>query len=82
MDVIGHQAIGPALDRFLLAGLGQQPGIAGIIIVAEEDLLPAIAALGDVVRRARIDDASGARHAGLHRLRFTLYKCKIEESQS
>ena len=62
MDVVGHQAIGPHLDRRLPATLGEQVAIKGVIGRLEEDLLPPIAALGDVMRKARNDDTADARH--------------------
>jgi hypothetical protein len=62
MDVVGHQAIGPHLDRRLAATLGEQVAIERVIRGLEEDLLAPVAALGYVVRKARDDDTADARH--------------------
>jgi hypothetical protein len=50
LDAVGHEAIGPTGDAIGVAALGERQ-------------LPAIAALGDVMRRSWDDDAGEARHA-------------------
>tara|TARA_R110002051_G_scaffold165688_3_gene236711 strand:- start:97762 stop:98103 length:342 start_codon:yes stop_codon:yes gene_type:complete len=51
MNVIGHQAPGPAQDTLGRAGRDHQIAIERVILLIEEGLLPPVAALGDVVRR-------------------------------
>jgi hypothetical protein len=47
--VIGHQAIAPNLDPFLVAPLGHQFQISLVVAVVEKRRLPAVAALRDRV---------------------------------
>lgn len=62
MHVIGHQAPGPHRGRTLPAGVAQQGQIERVVRIAEEGPMPVVAALGDVVRNAREDQARGSRH--------------------
>ncbi len=57
VDVIVHETPGEASHAFAPATLGHEVEIGGAVLVAEEDGQPAIAALGDVVRDVRDDDA-------------------------
>lgn len=56
MDVVGHQAIAPHRNPRRPAALRRQCAIFGVVVRAEKDLLPPVAALGDVVRNPRNDD--------------------------
>ena len=58
-----HQAIGPYLDAGLDGLLGQEVAVYLVIAVLEEDRLAPVAALGDMVRQTRDDDAGETRHA-------------------
>ena len=62
MDVVRHQAIGPAGDAEAPAGFGEPVLVERIVAVLEENPLAAIAALGDVMGQARDDDAGDAGH--------------------
>ena len=53
MHVVGHQAVGPDLDRALRALLGEQVAIERVVGRLEEYRLAAVAALGHVVGKAR-----------------------------
>ena len=57
MNVIGHQAIGPDLDRCPTAALGEDVAIERVIVWFEEDALAAIAALGHMMRKPGNDHA-------------------------
>ena len=61
---VGHQTIGPDLDPEFDAGFGQPIPIERVVLVAEENALAPVVSLGDVMRRAGKDNASGERHAG------------------
>ena len=63
MDVIGHEAPGPDLDVGGAAGAAQEIAIERIVIGPEERLLPAVAALGDMVRDTGNDDPGETGHA-------------------
>ena len=63
MDVIGHEAPSPDFDIAGAARAGEEIAIERIIIGTEERLLPAVAALGDMVRDVRNDDPGEASHA-------------------
>jgi hypothetical protein len=63
VDVVGHQAIGPHLDRGLAALLGEEIAIERVVGRFEEDRLTAVAALGHVMRMAGDDDTGEACHA-------------------
>jgi hypothetical protein len=52
--MVGHQAIGPDLYLRGPEFLGRKPKVGRLIGVIEEGLLPASAALGDVMRRPSI----------------------------
>ncbi len=56
--MVGHQAVCPHLDPGAPASFGQQVPIGLVVLVVEEGLLAAVAALGDVVRRP-LDHHSG-----------------------
>jgi len=53
MNVIGHQA--PSEDAYITAAgmLAKYLKIADAVLIGEEDVLPVVAALGDVMRGAR-----------------------------
>jgi uncharacterized protein with ACT and thioredoxin-like domain len=51
VDVVGHQAIAQHLDARRPATRGQFVPIGQLVVVAEENLLSAVAALGHMVRR-------------------------------
>ena len=63
MNVIGHQAVSPHLHPGFAHLLRQKVEIDLLVAVLEEDRLAPIASLRHVVRQARNDDASEARHA-------------------
>lgn len=67
MDVVGHQAIGPDLDRRLGRRFAEQVAIEAVIRIAEERRLPPIAALGDMVRNVGNDQAGDASHGAASR---------------
>ena len=60
MHVVGHQAPGPHRDIGLAAVLRQEIAAECMVLVAEEGARAAVAALGDVVRKAGDDDAGEA----------------------
>jgi len=62
MDMVGHQAIGPHGDASLAAALSQEIAVERLIAVREKNLLPSVAALRDVMRRSRNDNAGETRH--------------------
>src|SRR5712691_7702298 len=72
VDVIGHEAIRPRLDRGLAAALGQQVAIERVIGRLEKNLLATVAALRHVMGKARNDDTADARHA--------VYRAVLEKS--
>jgi hypothetical protein len=49
MDMVGHQTPRPNFDMVFSAPFSHQIDIGMVIVVAEKSLLPAIAALGDMV---------------------------------
>jgi hypothetical protein len=63
MHVVGHQAIGPHRNVEFPARLRQPVPVQFIVRIFEENALAPVAALGDVMRRTRDDDASDAGHA-------------------
>ena len=63
VDVVGHQGEGPAGNTRRPATLGQQAAVEAVIGITEEHLLPAIAALGDMVGEAWNNKAGDASHA-------------------
>ena len=56
MDMVRHQAVAPHLDASDPATLRDQSTIFGIVILAEENRLPPVAALRNVMRNPRYDD--------------------------
>jgi hypothetical protein len=58
MNMVGHQAIGPARDAIRSAALGKQIAIKRIITLLDKNRLSPIATLRDMMRRPRNDDAS------------------------
>jgi hypothetical protein len=56
MDMIGHQAIRQDLDLESVAPLCHEFDVALLIFVTEKRLLPAVSALGDVMRKGRCDN--------------------------
>ena len=62
VDVVWHQAIGPDLRTRALSRLAEQVEVELVVAVLEEGLLPAIAALGDVVGIAGKHEAGEACH--------------------
>lgn len=62
MDVVGHEAPGPDADTGVAHMLRQKGEVGAIIVVAEEDGLPSVTALRDMMRHGRDDDASEAGH--------------------
>ncbi len=66
MDVVGHQAIGPAPRRPACGtGFGQQIAIERVVVVAEEHPLAPVAALGDVMGQTGDDETGDAGHDDL-----------------
>src|SRR5688572_22235938 len=61
MDVVRHQAIGPDRDPRLAAEGADEVAVEGVVGLAEEGLLAAVAALRDVMGHVNRD---GAREAG------------------
>ncbi|MDX6751047.1 hypothetical protein SH611_14595 [Geminicoccaceae bacterium 1502E] len=63
MNVVGHQAPRPDLEAGGARVLAQEPLVEGVVVRAEEHLLAAVAALGNVVQQAGGDDAGETGHA-------------------
>ena len=61
MDVVGHQATGPHLDRRLAAALGEQVAVKRLVGRLEEDLPAPVAALRHVMGKAWNDDTADTR---------------------
>jgi hypothetical protein len=61
---VRHEAPGPDLCARGLGGLADQVEIGSVVPVIEEDRLPVIASLGDVVRQARDNDARKSGRPG------------------
>lgn len=74
MDVIGHEAVGPALDVLCPAGFCQEGEVMSVIVIREEDLLPAVTALRHVVWGAGMDDAGGSGHWDKRIEQHSLYR--------
>jgi hypothetical protein len=49
VDVVGHQAEGPDIDRTAGAPFGHQVEVADVVVNLEERLLPAISSLREVM---------------------------------
>ena len=65
VDMVGHQAVAED-GHAVLAAIGLEPGeIGAAVVVGKEDVLPAVAALGDVVRYPGKDGARQSGHAGM-----------------
>ena len=62
MDVVGHEAIGPARDALPPALARQQIAIEFVVVVAEEHRLAAIAALRHMMGKARYGKTGDAGH--------------------
>ena len=62
VDMVGHQREGPAGNTRRPAALGQQVTVEAVVGLTEEHLLPAIAALGDMVGKAWDNEAGDACH--------------------
>ena len=62
MNMVGHQAIGPAGHAIGAATLGHQIAIERVVARLDEQRLPPIAALGDVVGKVGDDDAGQTGH--------------------
>ena len=63
VNVVRHQAVGPHLDATDGASLRHQGEVHLIVLAAQEGLLTAVAALGDVVGHPRHHHASESGHA-------------------
>ena len=61
---VRHEAPGPDLCARGLGGLADQVEIGSVVPVIEEDRLPVIASLSDLVRQARDNDARKSGHQG------------------
>ena len=59
---VRHEAPGPDLCAQGLGGLADQVEIGSLVAVIEEDRLPVIASLGDVMRQAWDNDARQPGH--------------------
>ena len=64
MNVVGHQAIGPAGDPIGSAALGEQVAIESVIARFGEQRLSTIAPLRHMMGQAGNGDAGKARHDG------------------
>ena len=62
MYMVRHQTVSHHLDAGSSAPFREQRSVCTIIVVAEERRHAAVATLGDVVRQAGNDNASGTRH--------------------
>lgn len=62
VDVIRHEAVGPQRQSGALGVALQEILVQGIVLRATEDLLAAIAALSDVVRKAFGDESGDSGH--------------------
>ena len=60
MHMIGHQHIGVDGQALLLGGFPQTAEVKPVILVRREDRLPVVAALDDVQRLARQEEAGKA----------------------
>jgi hypothetical protein len=64
VDVIVHQAPAEAGNAGFAAGLREKLQIERAILIREKDRKPAIAALGDMMRNMRENDAGESGHLG------------------
>src|SRR5271166_4740172 len=67
VDVVWHQAIGPAGDALPAALARQQIAIEFIVVIAEKHPLAPVAALRDMMGKAGDDKAGDAGHGGARR---------------
>src|SRR5271165_2515960 len=67
VDVVWHQAIGPAGDALPAALARQQIAIKLIVVIAEKHSLAPVAALRDMMGKAGDDEAGDAGHGGARR---------------
>jgi len=72
VDMVGHEAVGPDLQAVGDGVLAQEAKVAPPVFVAEEDVFPAVAPVGDVVRKSDRDRARETSHSGLTLLPFLL----------
>ena len=63
MDVVGHQAVTPDLDRCLAAPLGHQFNVCRVVAIVEECLPATVASLRNVVRQTRNNPPRQSCHA-------------------
>src|SRR4051812_44416675 len=63
VNMVGHQAVRPDLDPRAAAGLGHERDVESVVVGAEEGALPAVAALGEVVRQIGNHGAGHSSHA-------------------
>lgn len=57
VDMVRHQAITPDFRPGPLCGLRQKVAVKRVVGILEKRLLPTIAPLGDMIRKARNDEA-------------------------
>jgi len=62
MHMIGHQAVRPKGDAFLISIFLKQAKVEDVVVFAKKDLLPAVSTLDDMVRNSGNDDADDAGH--------------------
>ena len=65
VDVVGHEAIGQYIETMLDRVLQEPLQISPAVVVAEEDIVAAIAALGDVMGKTRDDYSGEPWHAAI-----------------
>ena len=63
MDMIGHEAIGEDDEAVSRQLLGEKIEVGASVVIDEEDILPVVAALNDMMRRTGHTNASDAGHA-------------------
>ena len=62
MDVIGHQAVGPAGDAEAPAGFGEPVLVEPVVVGLKKIRSPRLPRSSDVMRQAGDDDAGDAGH--------------------
>ena len=62
MDVVGHQAVAQYLKPALGGLVLQYLQVGDAVRVSQEDILPIVPVLGDVMGQAGDDDARDSRH--------------------
>ena len=68
VNVVGHQALGPAREPVVCAALGEEVAVELIVAGLREQRLTAVAVPGHMMRRIGDDDAGEAGHERrLHR---------------